>query len=189
MKKLTISALILASTFALTANADILKITLVNGAPIEIDIDNISEMTFEESAPAPETLTGNYTGSISLAVGAMATYNTDITVSVNENADGSIDFTYPEYKLANTLMGDLTLGTVTIKNIPYDESKGGWYLNYSDAGLKQHFESTSGMNNDYVLGNLSEITVTKTATGIKVVNPFKLGAMPFPITATLEAAK
>lgn len=42
---------------------------------------------------------------------------------------------------------------------------------------------------DLTLGATSTILIEKSENGIKVTNPFKLGAMPFPITATFEGTK
>lgn len=78
-------------------------------------------MTFDQ---AEESIAGSYSGTVSDAVGSMATYTADITVTIEENADGTINFIYPEYQLTGTVMGDLTLGTVTIPNIPFSEEKG-----------------------------------------------------------------
>lgn len=42
------------------------------------------------------------------------------------------------------------------------------------------------MDNDYTLGSPSTILIVKGEDGISVTNPFKLGAMPFPLTSTFE---
>ena len=50
-------------------------------------------------------------------------------------------------------------------------------------------QGTTSMDSDYVLGAGSTIRIEITEGGIKVTNPFKLGAMPFPLTATFEGSK
>lgn len=144
----------------------------------------------DNKTPETPTMAGTYSGKITLTIAGQYNYDADIQIVITENTDGSLNLTYPQYQLSETMMGDLTLGSYTIKNIAWDEAKNAYYRNYSDDGLKQHFQSTQGMNNDYPLGNLSEITITKTNDGgIKIVNPFKLGAMPLPISATFEGKK
>ena len=91
-------------------------------------------------------------------------------------------------------MGNLTLGKLTISNIPYVEAEGAFVLDYSNAGLQQHFtcvnaQGATSMDSDYTLGEGSTIRIEATDEGIKVTNPFKLGAMPFPLTATFEGKK
>lgn len=194
MKKTIIAALVLAAATATAAYADneVLTIELKDGTTQTIPVDNIRQMTFAAASPAA-SIAGAYTGTNSVVVGGAYTYTTSLTATITANADGTVNFTWPQYSLSGTIMGELTLGTVTIANIPYDETKGGFYLDYSAAGLTQHFtavkDGTTSMDKDYTLGTPSTILIQKTDTGIKVVNPFKLGAMPFPITATLEATK
>lgn len=190
MKKFYIAALAAASIFTASAQNEVLKIELNNGTTQTIAVSDIKQMTFDQ---AEESIAGSYSGTVSDAVGSMATYTADITVTIEENADGTINFIYPEYQLTGTVMGDLTLGTVTIPNIPFSEEKGGYYLDYSDLALTQHFTAVNGgnttMDNDYTLGSPSTILIVKGEDGISVTNPFKLGAMPFPLTSTFEGKK
>lgn len=194
MKKYIIAAMALAVASIANAQTEVLKIELNDGTTQTIAVDNIKEMTFAtEQGAETESIAGVYAGTNTVVVGGTFTYTADIQPSITANEDGTVNFTWPEYNLTGTVMGDLTLGTVTIPNIPYDESKGGYYLDYSALGLTQHFTAmqngTASMDKDYTLGETSTILIEKTENGIKVTNPFKLGAMPLPISATFEGTK
>ncbi len=179
----------LALTAALTAGAkDVVTIEFNNGDKQTYNVADIKEMRFEQQADIDK-----YTGEISVVVGGQFTYKTTITATVTENADGTIDFSYPEYVLTGTVMGDLTLGAVTIPGIAYDEARGAYYKDYGADGIKQHLTAvnngTTTMNNDYVLGTGSTITLKIDGNSLTVTNPFKLGAMPFPLEATFTGTK
>lgn len=192
MKKIFLAAATVVA-MAITAQADVMKITLSDGSTVTYNVSDVTEITFDTDQPAEEGIAGVYAGTQSVSIGGMFTYTANISVTITENTDGSINVTYPEYSLAGTMMGDLTLGTVTVPNVPFDAAKNAYYLNYSSLGLTQHFKAEQNgsvtMNNDYVLGETSEITVEKTATGVKITNPFKLGAMPLPLTSSFEGTK
>lgn len=185
MKKniIAFAALTIASLTATAQNPELLIIDMNDGTTKTIPVADIKQLSF--GTEEPTSMTGEYTGNNVVQVGSFDPYTAEsITCTVVENADGTINFTWPQYQLAGTVMGDLTLGTLTIPNIPYVEEKNAYYLNYSSLGLTQFFSNGTSMNQDYVLGETSEITVEKTADGIKVTNPFKLGRMPFPLTQT-----
>ena len=189
MKKFTIAAVALMMGVAINANAEDLKITFADGTSVSYNIDRITEMTFAESAEE-EGVAGTYSGEATYTVGTMGSYTANAAIEITENADGTINFKYPEIQLAGTVMGDLTIGEITIPNIPFDEAKGAYYLNYSELGLTQHFSTASGsMDGDYVLGDPSEITVKVEGNTVTVTNPMKLGKMPFPLTATFTGSK
>lgn len=194
MKKQIIAGAMFALV-AMNVNADDIKIKLTNGTVVTYNIEEVEEITFEETQDEPTaTIAGTYSGTQSVDVGGMFTYTANIAVTIEENADGTINVSFPEYSLAGTVMGDLTLGVVTVSNIPYDETKGAYYLNYSSLGMTQHFkcvdaQGATTMDSDYVLGETSEITIEQTESGVKITNPFKLGSMPFPLSATFEGAK
>ena len=193
MKKSIISALALAAGIALTAQADVMKVQLTDGTVHTFNVDDVSEVTFAEGETSEEGIAGTYTGTQKVAVGGFVEYTTELSVTISENADGSINVTFPQYSIAGTMMGDLTLGTITLENLQYDEAKGGYYLDYSDLGLTLHFKAeqngTATMDNDYVLGATSTITVVPTDGGVEISNPFKLGAMPFDLVATFNGSK
>lgn len=197
MKKIYTFALALALAATATARTHVMTISLKDGSSQTINVADIDEMTFSEEGaeftPA-EAIAGEYTGTVTLAVGTLASYNVEIKPVITANADGSINFTYPQFDVPDTLMGNLTLGTVTINNIPYAEADGIFSLDYSAAGLKQHFtcvtpQGVTSMDSDYTIGEGSTIKIQATEDGIKVTNPFKLGSMPFPLTATFVGKK
>lgn len=184
------AAAFLVAAAGASAQTEVLRIELNDGTFQTLKVSDIKEMTFgnEESS-----ISGAYKGVNTVVVGGAMTYTTELEVSISENPDGTINFTWPQYSLSGTVMGELTLGAVTIPNIPFDESKGGYFLDYSNLGLKQHFTAmnngTATMDQDYILGETSTILIETTENGLKVTNPFKLGAMPLPITATFEGNK
>lgn len=193
MKKSIIGAAFLCA-FTASAETEYLKIELNDGTVSTVAVGDIREMTFitEEASPAEE-LAGTYTGTNTVVVGGQFTCTAETSVVITVNEDGTVNFTWQEYMLGGTVMGDLTLGTCTISNIAYDEDKGGFYRDYSNDGLTQHFKAEQGgtatMDKDYALGATSTIFIEKTDAGIRASNPFKLGAMPFPITASYEGKK
>lgn len=189
--KTIISALALSMALTATAQTDILKIELNDGSVQTIAIDDIKQMTFdtEESSVA-----GSYNGTVSVTVGGMWTYSADNdAVNVTVNADGTIDVTLSEYHLTGTMMGDLTLGALTVKNISYDETKKAYYRNYSNDGLSRHFTAVSDgqttMDNNYPLGETSEITLKFDGNKVELKNDFKLGAMPFALSSSYTGSK
>lgn len=173
---------------ALSASAqnEVLKIELNDGTVQTVAIDDIRQMTFgTEEAASPE---GTYSGTISVTVGGQFTYeDTDHSITVTENNDGTLKVVLDQYRLSGTMMGDLTIGTLTIDNIAYDETRQAYYRNYSGDGLKRNFlaskDGNTTMNGDYDLGETSEITLTFDGDNVTVQNDFKLGAMPFPLTS------
>lgn len=187
---------IAAAAIALAANAETetLKITLNNGTTTEIAVSDIKEMTFETVADTPaDEISGVYAGKQQVTVGGQFTYDTDLTYTLTEESDGTLTVSTPQYSLENTMMGNLTLGAVTIKGLTYDESKGGYYRMYANDGIQQHFTAvnngTTVFDGDYTLGGESNILVKYEAGKISVENPFKLGAMPLPLSASFEGTK
>ena len=113
---------------------------------------------------------------------------------ISEGENETLSVTFPEYALHNTLMGDITMGTLALENLAYDSSKGGFYLNYEEAGISQYFKAerngTVTMDGEYPLNAPSEILVIKSDDGeITIVNSFRIGTMPMPITATFVSHK
>lgn len=140
---------------------------------------------------------GTFTGINNVSVGGMYDYSAeDIEQTVTVNNDGTINLTVPEYVLTGTMMGDLTLGSYTIRNIPFNQQKGGFYKEYADGTLTLHFKAVKDgvktHDSFYVFNNdatTTYILIKPTETGITVTNEFSMGSMPFPITATMEGAK
>lgn len=184
--KAIITTLALALALSASAQNEVLKIELNDGTVQTVAIDDIRQMTFGTMAPTSPT--GNYSGTISVTVGGQFTYDdTDHSISVTENSDGTLKVVLDQYRLSGTMMGDLTIGTLTIDNIAYDEARQAYYRNYSGDGLKRSFlaskDGNTTMNGDYDLGETSEITLTFDGDNVTVQNDFKLGAMPFPLTS------
>ena len=142
------------------------------------------------SMPMPMTYSvkGYYVKAVSnpivVTVGGQFTYKNDnVTYELRRYKDGEtdkLDVTVPSYTLANTIMGDLTLGSYTVKGLVYDEEQGGYYRDYKNDGLKFHFTAvkngTTTMDKDYDGNNVSSI-----------VNTFQVGAMPFGIVSVFSA--
>lgn len=139
------------------------------------------------------------TSAITVSVGGMYNYdNESVTYNVRKYKDGDVekvDVEIPTYQLAATVMGDLTLGTYTVKGLTYDEEKGGYYRDYKDDGLKFHFTAESNgnktMDNDYDFNpaKANNILVKYTGTNVTdIVNNFQMGAMPFGITSAFKAS-
>ncbi|MCM1483453.1 MAG: calycin-like domain-containing protein [Muribaculaceae bacterium] len=195
MKKTILASLSMAMAITAMAQTEVLKITLNDGSEHTFNVADVAEMTFaEEELPLAQQYAGTYTGVQTVDINGMWQYqNKTVTYVITAAEDGTITVSIPEYSLDGTMMGDLTLGAITLDNLVYDESKNGFYRSYGNDGLTQHFKAvqngTTNMDKDYTLGNESSILVTLTETGIKVTNPFKLGAMPFPLTATYEGTK
>ncbi|MBQ6965540.1 MAG: hypothetical protein IJP82_07625 [Bacteroidaceae bacterium] len=113
--------------------------------------------------------------------------STTITYVITTNNDGTINLTSPEYSLEVPMMhGSLTLGEYTIKNIAYDEEKGGFYRQYGNDGLTVHF--TMGQSDtDYGFSEDSYVLIEDTDNGIQVTNEFKLGNMPHSILSIFKS--
>ena len=188
------AAVALLSSLSAFAQTEVLKITLNDGQETTVPVGNIKEITFdvEEVDPA-QAYAGVYSGTQTMTVGGTYVYNTEAKYALTAPGDGTLTVSIPEYSLSGTMMGDLTLGALTIEGLEYDEDKGGFYRNYEDAGLTQHFLAVNGsstvFDNDYVLGSGSTILVTLDGNSIHVENPFKLGAMPLPLVGNLDGTK
>lgn len=115
-------------------------------------------------------------------------YHATILYQVLKNDDNTIDVIVPEYTLEATIMGDLTIGEYTVRNIPYDASKGSYYMEYADGTLSIHIKSApasgTGLDGDYIFNNkttTTSINVTTDGTDATIVNNYSIGNMPFPI--------
>lgn len=190
MKKSILTAIIAACAISASAENEVLTIQLQNGTTQTYQVADIKRITFD-AGQQEETLDGTYSGAVTMVIGGQFTYNTTASCTLTTRADGTMDVTINEYKIDNTVMGNLILGSITINGLTYDESKGGYYKDYGSDGLTRHFTvvGNSAMDKDYDVSAGSTLLVQATADGIKVVDSFRMGAMPFPIVATLEGKK
>ena len=147
-------------------------------------------------ASAASKVAGNYTGTTSLKVSVVPGSFTSATVGykVTANEDGSINVTASEEKYTGvTMVGNLTLGTYTVKNLAYDKATNSFSRDYSEDGIKVHFKATGGMmekDENYEFGKTSKMTVTLAEDGtLTITNNYKVGRMPFPISATYTGKK
>lgn len=138
------------------------------------------------------------TSAITVNVGGMFPYaNEGVTYNVRKYMDGDVqkvDVEIPTYSLANTLMGNLTLGTYTVKGLVYDEEKGGFYRDYKNDGLSFHFiaekDGNKTMDGDYEFNTAKDNNILVKYSGSKItdiVNTFQMGAMPFGIVTNFNS--
>lgn len=138
---------------------------------------------------------GNYTGTTSLKVGDSFGPFTSATVGykITANEDGTINVTASEENYTGvTMMGNLTLGTYTVKNLAYDKESNSFVRDYSNDGLKVHFKAVGGMpiDNEYSFKATSKMVVTVDESGtLTIKNNYSLARMPFPISATYTGTK
>lgn len=139
------------------------------------------------------------TSAITVNVGGMFPYaNEGVTYNVRKYMDGDVqkvDVEIPTYKLDNTLMGNLTLGTYTVKGLTYDEEKGGFYRDYKNDGLSFHFtaekDGNKTMDGDFEFNSAKDNNILVKYDGSKItdiVNTFQMGAMPFGIVSSFNSA-
>ena len=147
-------------------------------------------------ASAASKVAGNYTGTTSLKVGsAMGPFvSATVGYTITANNDGSINVTASEERYTGvTMMNNLTLGTYTVKNLAYDKATNSFSRDYSEDGIKVHFKATGGMmekDENYEFGKTSKMTVTLAEDGtLTITNNYKVGRMPFPISATYTGKK
>ena len=147
-------------------------------------------------ASAASKVAGSYTGTTSLNVGGKFGPFTSATVEykVTANEDGAINVIASEEKYTGvTMVGNLTLGTYTVKNLAYDKATNSFSRDYSEDGIKVHFKTNGGSmkkDEDYAFGKTSKMTVTLAEDGtLTITNNYKIGAMPFPISATYTGKK
>lgn len=134
---------------------------------------------------------------ITVNVGGAFNYtNKSVSYDVRKYMDGDVqkaDVEISTYTLENTVMGNLTLGTYTVKGLTYDESKGGFYRDYKDDNLTFHFTAENGgnktMDGDYSFNNTKDNNILVKYSGnniTDIVNRFQMGAMPFAIVSKFD---
>lgn len=138
------------------------------------------------------------TSAINVNVGGQFPYaNESVTYNVRKYMDGDVqkvDVEVPTYTLDNTVMGNLTLGTYTVKGLTYDEEKGGFYRDYKEDGLSFHFTAEQNgnktMDGDYEFNAQKDNNILVKYNGSKItdiVNTFQMGAMPFGIVSSFKS--
>ena len=146
-------------------------------------------------ASAASKVAGNYIGTTALKVGDSFGPFTSATVGykITANEDGTINVTASEENYTGvTMMGNLTLGTYTVKNLAYDKESNSFVRDYSNDGLKVHFKAVGGMpiDNEYSFKATSKMVVTVDESGtLTIKNNYRLTRMPFPISATYTGKK
>lgn len=186
MKKILFAAA-LAAACSFGADADLLTVTLNDGTKTSFPVDNIKEVSFTEETIA-DTFAGTYSGMNDVSINNQWTYSTGIDYVITANQDGTINLQVPEYTLTSTVMGDMTIGAYTVSNIAYDEASKSFVRDYSQDGISLHVKAVkdgkTSLDGDYTMGEGCNVEIEKTDQGLKVVNAFKMGAMPFLIVAT-----
>ena len=146
-------------------------------------------------ASAASKVAGNYIGTTALKVGDSFGPFTSATVGykITANEDGTINVTASEENYTGvTMMGNLTLGTYTVKNLAYDKESNSFVRDYSNDGLKVHFKAVGGMpiDNEYSFKATSKMVVTVDESGtLTIKNNYSLARMQFPISATYTGKK
>ncbi len=134
-----------------------------------------------------------------VSVGGRYNYqNESVTYNVRKYMDGDVeklDVEIPTYELKNTVMGDLTLGTYTVKGLTYSHLWEGYYRDYTKDGLSFHFTAVyngkTTMDNDYQFNDKYDtvigILVKYSGTNIEqIMNHFHMGDMPYQITSSFK---
>lgn len=154
---------------------------------------SLTSCSNDKDEPKEPSLTegyiGEFSGQLTLNIAGSYEYGTETAITISEGEKETLSVTIPEYALTNTVMGDITMGSLTLDNLVYDSSLGGFYLNYGNTGIGQYFKAERNgnvtMNDVYPLNAPSDIIITRDEDGkIKVVNSFRIGSMPMPIVAT-----
>lgn len=147
--------------------------------------------------PGAYKYAGNYEGTDTMSVTAMGqtigsfpANNASVDTLV-ARTDSTLDITFPETTYSNvTMMGNVTMGSYTIKDLKWDATKKAYYRDYHNDGISFHFKSDS-RDQDYKFTDAAcQITVTFDENGKShVVNSFVLGNMPGVITQSTTGTK
>lgn len=187
MKKLYIIALLLG--FIGSAEAQTIVVNKTDGTQVTYQASEVKSVEFV--GEAENTVAGNWTGKDSVVVAGTMKYlaDGDLVYTVSENADGTINVIVPEHQVKATAIGDLTLGTFTVSNIPAVTEGESWKKDFSDDKVQFHFTApTMGMDKDYVLNNAS-IDVSLNAGEITIAIAYKPGKSPMNITEKFVGKK
>ncbi|MDD6553779.1 MAG: calycin-like domain-containing protein [Prevotellaceae bacterium] len=138
-----------------------------------------------------DNLSGNYSGKDTLSFSVMGmTFNQpsteEVIYTVKKNNDGTINVVIPQetfdfsaVKMSTMSIGNIVQGSYTVSNIPYNSTKGAYYLDYASQkdsaqvtyfGASKKYEVTDG-----------KITVTFRNDSIIVNNEHQFGVMPMKL--------
>ncbi len=151
------------------------------------DDDDKTETPAEKAA-------GIYTGTDQVTIGGQWTYTSSADYTITANADGSINLTIGTETYENTIMGNITQGAFTIKNVPYDAKTLSFTKDYAADNLSAHVtmvkDGKTTMDKDFSIPS-GTITVTPQADGsIKVTNKqYTYGKMPFKMDAEFTGTR
>lgn len=194
MKKI-FTLVIVSFLSVLAVQAQKVVINKTDGSQVIYQADEVKDIQF-----APLTLADTYAGSYKGFdnVNVMFSYKSseEVVYKVTANGDGTINLIVPEVTYKKTVMGNLTLGTYTIKNIPYDETQKAFVKAYKDDNIKFHFikkkdDGSVISDQEYTFNNEKcKVVISKEADGkLKVENTYQLGRMPFPISGSFMGTK
>ena len=106
---------------------------------------------------------------------------------------GSINVTASEEKYTGVpMVGNLTIGTYTVKNLSYDKATNSFVRDYSKDGIKVHLKSDGMMklDKDYPFQATSKMIVKLGENGaLTITNNYSLTGMPMSISATYTGKK
>lgn len=134
---------------------------------------------------------GAYTGKaeaiVGGAIGPFESKNT-LEYTITQNTDNTINVTMCEAEYNVTLMGDIRLGEYIVSNIPYDSSKGAYFLDYASQNLNVDITLKNNKKN-YIISKLGNITVSFEDDKVIVKNNIQPGNMPFDVQETFNGTK
>lgn len=109
-----------------------------------------------------------------------------------EDGIKKLDVTMHEYTITGTPVGNITVGQYSVKGLTYDESKEGYYRDYSQDEEKFHLKMVNGgvttIDGEYGFTQGGIMLVKMNGSTIETAqNNFQPGAMPFPITSVFNS--
>ncbi len=176
-------------TLMLLFMAAVMTTTTFTACGDDDDDNNKTETPAEKTA-------GIYTGTDKIIINNNNewTYTSSADYTVTANTDGTINLTIGTETYENTLMGNITQGTFTIKDIPYDAKTLSFTKDYAADNLSAHVTMVKGetttMDKDFSIPS-GTITVTPQADGsIKITNKqYTYGKMPFNMDAEFTGTR
>ncbi len=178
MKKIFTLAIIIL-TYVASMQAQTVTIHKNDGTNIVLLASEIDHIDFEPASEV-QKIVGSYIGIDSINVGKKFPYKTASAnvYEITANSDSSINITMPEEHFDNTVMGNLVVGTYTIKNIEWDSTQQAFVRNYGNDGITYTFDKPICQ---IIIKNNGDDTIT-------ITNTYQMGNMPFPIYSTIHAS-